>query len=738
MNKKKISLIILGGIVAICLVVITLLVLSRPTKITKEAVVESDPTRTRYNNPGQGLYQCHADNRIGSDYIKGGALIVSWGKLQPNGPDEFDQEELASLISKIRSQGKRHYLHFALYEYGNAGGTDVFPGWLNVNNSSGTLHDTTPIEEDDLIEMIYIGNNFVGGKLTFDLYPQPWGVMYQQRLGEFLTKLNHEFEEAGVLDYIEYIEPAAGGVWGTTHLWFNRDDGNNNDLNRFVEAAGCSRNDWACLGQKFTQGVNKTFETYMRAFPDLPMMIIGGSCKFAECSYSGISNMVDRYGVRFMYKSAGIGTTQADCGIRTYTLNPLCQGANARTKCGQEPWSDSIQNGGPGFNPDSACGKDYREVYETSLSDEPISYYCLYSSDTIFDNSLVGNTNKLLANGLGAQIMLANIDYGFDPNQTITGNQNLNITFSWRNEGSVPLIAPLKQGEKWTASSYKLFLEFEDERGNLVHYHEFDINPSTTTWLPDSQITNSINFSIHGLGSSLSAGRYNLYVGLTDPNGENKRFVLINADNNDPSRGRYSLTTLNLDVSPQPTSQPSSTPISTATPMASPTQIAISPTAIPTPVLSSTPITTSIPTVTPVLTTAPTTVPTSVPTRVPTRIPTSTPRVTNTPVPQYITATPSPVITAAVAQTEQWVDTTVNCNQVCTSNANCSNISHICHEGSCRLDVNPTNELCHTATGETKVLRMAEKPVAGFGDWLNNFKIGLGAIGIGLMLLLFL
>jgi hypothetical protein len=120
------------------------------------------------------------------------------------------------------------------------------------------------------------------------------------------------------------------------------------------------------------------------------------------------------------------------------------------------------------------------------------------------------------------------------------------------------------------------------------------------------------------------------------------------------------------------------------------------------------------------------TAPTNTPTATPTEEPTNTPKPDSTSTP---TNTPQPTGI-------QTVDTSVDCNDACTTNADCDNISHICYNGRCRLDINPEDEYCRTPQGETIVERIITPPVTGPADWLNFLKVGIGAIGAGLLLLL--
>jgi hypothetical protein len=120
------------------------------------------------------------------------------------------------------------------------------------------------------------------------------------------------------------------------------------------------------------------------------------------------------------------------------------------------------------------------------------------------------------------------------------------------------------------------------------------------------------------------------------------------------------------------------------------------------------------------------TAPTNTPTATPTEEPTNTPEPDSTSTP---TNTPQPTGI-------QTVDTSVDCNDPCATNADCDNISHICYNGRCRLDINPEDEYCRTPQGETTVERIITPPVSGPQDWLNFLKIGIGAIGAGLLMLL--
>lgn len=124
----------------------------------------------------------------------------------------------------------------------------------------------------------------------------------------------------------------------------------------------------------------------------------------------------------------------------------------------------------------------------------------------------------------------------------------------------------------------------------------------------------------------------------------------------------------------------------------------------------------------------------------PTDEPTVTPSTTTT-VTTTVTGTSTPTTTGTITPTASvtTVITTVNCNDTCEVNADCSNISHICYQNRCRLDVNPTDASCRLANGETTIVRPVYVPTeSGPADWLNYLKAGLGILGIGALLLLLL
>lgn len=105
------------------------------------------------------------------------------------------------------------------------------------------------------------------------------------------------------------------------------------------------------------------------------------------------------------------------------------------------------------------------------------------------------------------------------------------------------------------------------------------------------------------------------------------------------------------------------------------------------------------------------------------------------------TVTPKTTTTSTVTPTGSvtTVITTVGCNDTCKANADCSNISHICYSGQCRLDVNPTDSQCKLPNGETTIVRPVNVPTqSGPANWMNYVKAGLGTLGIGALLLLLL
>lgn len=92
---------------------------------------------------------------------------------------------------------------------------------------------------------------------------------------------------------------------------------------------------------------------------------------------------------------------------------------------------------------------------------------------------------------------------------------------------------------------------------------------------------------------------------------------------------------------------------------------------------------------------------------------------------------------------------TIGCNVNCSTNADCTNPSHICYttsDGSqkCRLDTNPSSASCvnagtpvaSTIPGQPELPE--ELPQTGPEDWINWLKAGLITLGIGAALLLLL
>ncbi len=131
------------------------------------------------------------------------------------------------------------------------------------------------------------------------------------------------------------------------------------------------------------------------------------------------------------------------------------------------------------------------------------------------------------------------------------------------------------------------------------------------------------------------------------------------------------------------------------------------------------------PTVTPSPTPSPTPTGTPMPTSTPTPTPTPTATPTHPPVP---TTPPAPNGPQTYV-----VETNTGCNSPCTVNADCDNLSHICYNGRCRLDVNPEDEFCRLPSGGTTVERIVEQPVSGPEDWGNWIKLSIGGIALGLL-----
>lgn len=545
-QQKKTKLLLIFS-----LVVLTALVLIFSYQVKKETSFEFEAQQTHQgrivHNPHQGIFQCHSITEAGDEvYIKGGGIIIKWGDFQPLNNNQLDREKTNHLINQLKAlkqKSKKAYIHVMIYEEpGRDDMINSIPQWINA-------HDDDP--STDQIEIIRAFVRWKGNTPQYRLYPAPWGKKYQDKLKKFLSLLNQEFKDAGVLDTIEYFEPSAGGIWGSTHLWVPDDQ-----LTSFARAAGCSDTDWTCLGVAFNRGVNEVIQTYLSAFPTKSVMMIGGTGAHREANYTSLNQLIDRYGMRVMYKSAGLGASyENSCGLRSEITDPICKGSLAKTKCGQEPWLSTASGA---FNPGDVCGKNYFQTYEASLAQESISYYCLYS----YDIPNQTETNEYLARKFASQIRLAEHEI------ISLENKNLRLKLTWNNEGSIPLTAPLKIGEKWQTSSYKLFLELE-KNNTVAHYQEIEIQPPTNTWVPINHFFTTTQDAVFNLNANLT-GAYDIYVGLTDPNGEKERFALINPESdNDIVQRRY-LIEKNVDVNSTYTPKATPTPTPTSTSGASP------------------------------------------------------------------------------------------------------------------------------------------------------------------------
>lgn len=122
--------------------------------------------------------------------------------------------------------------------------------------------------------------------------------------------------------------------------------------------------------------------------------------------------------------------------------------------------------------------------------------------------------------------------------------------------------------------------------------------------------------------------------------------------------------------------------------------------------------------------------------------PSTTPTPTS---PPGATATPTATPTSAPAVTP-----VIGCNQLCVTNADCTNSAHICWtvsdtESRCRLDSNPDDDQCRPVATESQPTTAQQQPVlpetlpeTGPENWGNWLKAGLAILGVGAALLLML
>jgi len=78
----------------------------------------------------------------------------------------------------------------------------------------------------------------------------------------------------------------------------------------------------------------------------------------------------------------------------------------------------------------------------------------------------------------------------------------------------------------------------------------------------------------------------------------------------------------------------------------------------------------------------------------------------------------------------------VGCNENCRANSDCSNSSHICFEGKCRLESYPNSSSCTIPSSPDQPKMPAELPKSGSDDLMNWIKAGIGILGAGALLLL--
>lgn len=102
------------------------------------------------------------------------------------------------------------------------------------------------------------------------------------------------------------------------------------------------------------------------------------------------------------------------------------------------------------------------------------------------------------------------------------------------------------------------------------------------------------------------------------------------------------------------------------------------------------------------------------------------------------TATPTPTLSASNTPIPS-----IGCNQVCVTNADCTNKNHICFTDQeeinrCRLETNPTDLNCQPMVAQQPVELPQELPQSGPAEWLTWMKAGLAVLGIGAALLLML
>ena len=144
---------------------------------------------------------------------------------------------------------------------------------------------------------------------------------------------------------------------------------------------------------------------------------------------------------------------------------------------------------------------------EKALEDHS-SYVC-FQDAFLNDQTTIYRIQNDLAPKIGTQITIQSFNYPLNANS----GQNIQLTFTFKNSGVVPLLRPHRVGIKDEVASYDIFVNLVSSSGQVVRHETFTPSTPTYQWNQDVTITETRTFTI----PSVSSGQYTLKIGILDP-----------------------------------------------------------------------------------------------------------------------------------------------------------------------------------------------------------------------------
>ncbi|MCG2686167.1 hypothetical protein L6258_02245, partial [Candidatus Parcubacteria bacterium] len=302
-------------------------------------------------------------------------------------------------------------------------------------------------------------------------------------------------------------------------------------------------------------------DIYMDVFEDKPGILQGGEGMFWGDPNPPSGNYWDirpgsivwggaprKYGTRIIFKKNGFGTVQ------TTPAGEIC----ALHRCSEES----------GHNyPNEWCWwEDGEEVCGPANEDEYFDHFLRFALTghldwlgPSFTTEFPQNPNALafFARHAGAQIM--NLSTTFP--SVVAAGQVAEFRFEWFNRGNLPLYKTALVGARGVPVSYNILVDLVDSAGNTVFHQVFLPTPGTQDWaqtdtwslavpgrcFPGAGGSNPIQITTRRIffPLSLPSGEYEVLIGLSDPEDDDRRWNLVNTDGNDGT-GRYEVGTIQI------------------------------------------------------------------------------------------------------------------------------------------------------------------------------------------------